>query len=56
MAMSGDEIIARFAVELAWFREHYPDPDRWLDEHGDSPQSVYDYVDACMPKARAARP
>jgi hypothetical protein len=44
MAMSADELDRRFTVELAWFEEHCPNPRQWMDEHGWSPQSVWDYI------------
>lgn len=53
MAMSEDELDRRFRVELAWFEEHCPDPRGWMQEHGNGPQAVWDYLAEHGPARRA---
>jgi hypothetical protein len=45
------DMLARMDVEIAWFYEHCPDPEGWLNGHGNSMVAVWDYLAEFGPKA-----
>ncbi len=46
-----DDLAGRIDVEIAWFYEHCPDPDKWLAGHGNSMNAVFEYIGQFGPRA-----